>query len=78
MGVDGLTLLIAVLYFSSTIKPWLLSSTHLKYIYLHGVLFLFQTSVPLLSSANLICTSALFNGCYLVELGFCFGLAFFL
>lgn len=40
--------------------------------------FLFETSVPLHSSANLICTPALFNGCYLVGLGFCFGSAFFL
>lgn len=39
MGVDGLTLFIALLYFPNTIKPWLLPSTHLKCIYLHRVLF---------------------------------------
>lgn len=72
MGVDGLTLFITVLYFSNTIKPWLLSSTHLKYICLHRVLFSWKL-VPLHSSPNLICTSALFNGCCLVGLGFCFG-----
>lgn len=75
MGVDGITLLVTVVctVFFNSIKPWLLSSTHLR-IFISTVFslkLLFRSIV-----LSIWCTLGLFNGYYLVGLGFCFDLAF--